>query len=133
MENTVEAVSVTVRRLRLIDHRNRERIWNMLLPVFGRNDKQTTIDLWNFVTLCVTTTAVEGIDFEIPDPDALFDVWEAAWEQFGKLDYETVQGWIKLHNHVNSSPNERKYLPPEQLSEEEKKSGQSSVVNIDQK
>jgi len=129
MDATIEAVTITARRLRVIDKRNRDRMWHLLLPVFGNKDAVT--DLWTFVNLANTTDSISGVDFQIPDPDAGFNELEQAWIKFGLLDDEVVQGWIGLHNQVNASPNERQFLPPDQLTDEEKKSGLGSEAPIE--
>lgn len=126
MDGQFETVSVTVRRLRVIDRRNRDRMWDLLLAPLAGSDERAQTDLWNFINLVNTTDVITGVDFQIPDPDAGFDVLEEAWHKYEALDEEVVKGWIKLHNQVNQSPNERRYLPPDKLSEDEKKSGQTS-------
>jgi hypothetical protein len=129
MDGQIAEVHVTVRRERVIDRQNRERIHALLMPVYGVKDEFTTRDLWNFVHLITTTEGITSVDFQLPDPDALFDELEAAWKKFCLLDAEVVDGWITLHNQVNESPNQRKFLPPDELTDAEKKSGQLSEVN----
>lgn len=127
MDAQIDLVNVTVHRLTVRDKSNRDRVWRLLHPVFGGKD--TDADLWNFLTLWSTTDSITGVDMFLPHADSLFDVWEQAWNKYNALDFELVQQWIQLSNSVNSAPNERRYLPPDELTDDEKKIGQRSAAN----
>lgn len=130
MDAQIESVTVVVRRLRVVDKSNRDRVWRLLQPVFAPKDEHAIADLWNFCTLIFTTESITGVDMFIPDPNALFDVWEQAWHKYNELDFELVQSWIAESNSVNAAPNEHRYLPPDTLNDDEKKSTPMSAANF---
>lgn len=119
-----ERVTVTVERRRV-----RHRM--LALALYKKLPGDVNLYIADrFVRLATQTTRLEGVEqaqpgtgeqFKFPELGAPDETWQATFGAFLELDDGFVEAWMNALEHVDAPPGPREALPPERLTDAEKK------------
>lgn len=79
----------------------------------------------NFVMLTSMASAISGAELRLPSPSDDEELLEVSFQQFLDLPDGLIALWIREFNNGNRSPNDPRFVPADQLTEEVKNSPQA--------
>lgn len=123
LSNETRTTDITVRRARIIDRVNANRIVDQLTPVLEQSGELPYVGklLIEFAMLLTRTVTFVDDDFMLPTLPASTDVLYDTFQSFLQFTDEFIDAWWKVMLEANEPLNKAELAPPDKVEDEIKK------------
>lgn len=124
LSNETRTTDITVRRARIIDRVNANRIVDQLTPVLEQSGELPYVGklLIEFAMLLTRTVTFIDDAFMLPTLPTSTDVLYETFQSFLLFTDEFIDAWWKVMLEANEPLNKAELAPPDKVEDEEKKS-----------
>lgn len=115
---------IVVHRAKVKHNLSRDRMALKIGDFIGKDDGALDSEAYQWLTRCSRTEVLPG--FELPSETDPPDIIWQKFEAYLEMDDDILEEWKRLVNAANAPTGSRKFVPPENLTEAEKKDSPKS-------